>query len=161
MRVSLWIGIIVLALGIVLSYLADALIDTVTSGVLQTTAVLVAAILFVIFSAAMLGTGAGLVIHWIIGFATHWKAFAAEIILSFAIFFVGIGATIMSGNVWTGVQVFFTFFIASITLLALSFNNLFGGVSSSFTKGVAYVKSKFTKPKRGGKWKKRGTLYVS
>lgn len=155
MRVSLWIGIVILAVGIVLSYLADALIDTVTAGVLQTTAVLVAAILFVVFSATMLGAGAGLVIHWIIGFATHWKAFIAEIILAFATFFVGIGATIMSGNLWTGVQVFFTFFIASMTLFIMSFANLYGGISSGIKHGITSVKKRFKK------WKKRGTFYAS
>lgn len=170
MRISVWIGIVTLIVGIVLSYLADALIQTVTSGALQTTAVLAASMLFVIFSATMLGIGAGLVVHWIIGFATHWKAFIAEIILAFATFFVGIGATIMSGGLWTGVQVFFTFFIASATLFSMSFANLYGGISAGVSKGFGYIKSKFKKgkakgaakpAKRGKKWKKRGTFYAS
>jgi len=179
MRVSIWIGIVTLAVGIVLSYLADALINTITSGALQTTAVLVAAALFVIFSAAMLGIGAGLVVHWIIGFATHWKAFITEIVLSFATFFIGIGATIMSGNIWTGIQVFFTFFIASMTMFVMSFGNLYGSISAGIKQGIAFVKNKFKrnnskkgakgktlsgrvlKTKRGRKWKKRGTFYAS
>lgn len=177
MRISVWIGIATLLVGLVLSYLADALIKTVTAGALQTTAVLAASMLFVIFSATMLGIGAGLVVHWIIGFATHWKAFIAEIILAFATFFVGIGATIMSGTLWTGVQVFFTFFIASATLFTMSFANLYGGVSAGVSKGFSYIKSKFKKgkarskkgsakgaaksSKRGKKWQKRGTFYVS
>jgi hypothetical protein len=167
MRVSIWVGLVTLVLGIILSYLADALITTVTSGALQTTAVLIAAACFVVFSATMLGIGAGLVVHWVIGFATHWKAFIAEIILAFATFFVGIGATIMSGNIWTGVQVFFTFFVASLTLFSMSFGNLYGGISTGVSKGIGYLKSKFTKKgakktsKRGKKWKKRGTFYAS
>lgn len=169
MRISVWIGIVTLIAGIVLSYLADALIQTVTSGALQTTAVLAASMLFVIFSATMLGIGAGLVVHWIIGFATHWKAFIAEIILAFATFFVGIGATVMSGGLWTGVQVFFTFFIASATLFSMSFANLYGGISTGVSKGFSYIKSKFSgkakkslkSSKRGRKWKKRGTFYAS
>jgi hypothetical protein len=142
MRTSIWIGIITLAIGILLSYLADAMIQTQTSGVLQTTASILAAVLFVLFSASLLGLGAGLVVHWIIGFATHWKAFIAEMILSFATFFVGIGATIMSGNWWTALQVFFTFFVASITLFFLSFASLFGGIAQGFAKVKKYVKKK-------------------
>jgi len=116
MRISIWIGLLTLAIGILLSYLADAMIATQAVGTLQTAASIVATVLFVLFSASMLGVGIGLVVHWIIGFASHWKGFIAEMILSFATFFVGIGATIMSGNLWTGLQVFFTFFIASMIL---------------------------------------------
>ncbi len=145
MRVSLWIGLVILALGIFLSYLADAMIQTQTSGALQTVASTFAAVLFVLFSATMLGMGAGLVIHWIIGFATHWKAFIAEIILSFATFFVGIGATIMSGNWWTALQVFFTFLVASAALFLLSFKSLSGGIGQSIHKGITYVRKKFKK----------------
>jgi len=158
MRFSIWIGLLTLAIGIVLSYLADAMIQTQTMGIMQTTASIVAAVLFVVFSATMLGFGAGLVVHWIIGFASKGKAFVAEMILSFATFFIGIGATIMSGNWWTALQVFFTFFIASLALFLLSFINLFGGVAEGMSKTVKYVKKKF---KRGGKWKKRGTCCVS
>lgn len=143
MRVSIWIGILTLALGIVLSYLADAMIQTQASGPLQTTATLIASILFVLFSASMLGLGAGLVVHWIIGFATHWKAAIAEIVLSFATFFIGIGATIMSGNLWTAAQVFFTFLIASMTLFMLSFVSLFGGIAQGASKVKKYIKKRF------------------
>jgi hypothetical protein len=158
MRLSIWFGIVTLAVGIVLSYLADALIHTITVGALQTTAVLISALLFVVFSAALLGFGAGLVVHWIIGFATHWKAFIAEMILAFATFFVGIGATLMSGNWWTAVQVFFTFFIASFTLFMLSFVNLFGGAKQGISQAVKFAKKKF---KRGFKWTRKGTYYNS
>jgi len=128
MRTSIWFGIIILACGIFLSYLADAMIDTQTAEGIQTTATITAAVLFVAFSAAMLGVGAGLIVHWIIGFAMHWKAFAAEIVIGFATFFIGIGAAIMSGNWWTGMQVFCTFLIASITIFVLSFTTAFSGV---------------------------------
>ncbi len=143
MRISIWIGLVTLALGIGLSYLADAMIQTQASGTLQTTATLVASILFVLFSASMLGLGAGLVVHWIIGFASHWKAFITEMVLSFATFFIGIGATIMSGNWWTAAQVFFTFLIASMTLFLLSFVSLFGGISQGVQKVKKYVRKKF------------------
>ncbi len=143
MRVSIWIGLITLALGIGLSYLADAMIQTQAAGVMQTTAALIASILFVLFSASMLGLGAGLVVHWIIGFATHWKAFIAEMVISFATFFIGIGATIMSGNWWTALQVFFTFLIASMTIFTLSFVSLFGGIAQGVQKVTKYVKKKF------------------
>ncbi len=145
MRISIWIGLLTLGLGIFLSYLADAMIQTQATGALQTTATLLASILFVLFSASMLGVGAGLVIHWIIGFASHWKAFVAEIFLSFATFFMGVGATIMSGNYWTALQIFFTFFIASITIFSLSFISLFGGIFEGFASIKKYVKKRFRK----------------
>ncbi len=143
MRISIWIGLLTLALGIGLSYLASALIQTQAIGTLQTAASLTAAILFVLFSATMLGIGAGLVVHWIIGFASHWKAFAAEIILSFATFFIGIGATIMSRNWWTALQTFFTFLTISVSLFFLSFVSLFGGVTKGFKTITKYIKRKF------------------
>ena len=140
MRTSIWTGILTLALGIVLSYLADALIQLQAVGPMQTVASMVAAVLFVLFSASMLGLGAGLVIHWIIGFATHWKAFLAELFLSFAIFFIGLGATIMSRPWWTALQIFFTFLIASTTVFTLSFTSLFGGIAAGIGKIKKYIK---------------------
>ncbi len=142
MRVSIWIGLITLGLGIFLSYLADAMIQTQTTGAMQTVASTFASVIFILFSASMLGVGSGLVVHWIIGFAAHWKAFIAEMMLSFATFFVGIGATIMSGNIWTGLQVFFTFFTASIALFMLSFVNLFGSVAGGIGKITKYFRKK-------------------
>ena len=64
-------------------------------------------------------------------------------ILSFATFFIGIGATIMSGNWWTALQVFFTFFIASATMFFLSFDSLFGGISEGIKKTTKYIRKKF------------------
>ncbi|MBW2970350.1 hypothetical protein KY309_00175 [Candidatus Woesearchaeota archaeon] len=145
MRISIWIGLPIFAIGILLSYLADAMIQTQTMGVMQTTAALIAAILYIMFSATMLGAGAGLVLHWIFGFASHWKAFIAEIVFSFAIFFVGIGATIMSGNPWTGLQIFFTFLTASATLFILSFTSLFGGVLDGIKTIYKYAKKRIKK----------------
>jgi len=143
MRISIWIGLMTLALGILLSYLADALIQAQATGALQTTAMLFAAVLFVLFSASLLGLGAGLVVHWIIGFGAHWKAFIAEMVISFATFFMGLGATIMSGNWWTGLQVFFTFLIASMTLFFLSFVSLFGGMTEGIGKISKYFRKRF------------------
>jgi len=145
MRVSIWIGLITLGLGIFLSSLADALIATQTMGPIQTMAGTAASVIFILFSASMLGLGAALIVHWIVGFAAHWKAFFAELILSFAVFFIGIGATIMSGNIWTGLQVFFTFFIASVTLFSLSFISLFGGLAEGIVSIKKYVKKKLKK----------------
>ena len=145
MRVSIFIGLPIFALGIVLSYLAGALIVTQTVTPLQTTANLFATAIFILFSASMLGIGIGLVVHWIIGFASHMKAFVAELVLSFAAFFVGIGATIMSANFWSGLQLFFAFFTASMTLFSLSFINLFGGIAHGLFAVKKYVKKKFKK----------------
>ncbi|TAL56019.1 MAG: hypothetical protein EPN86_02915 [Nanoarchaeota archaeon] len=146
MRSSALIGIIILAAGIFVSYLSDELIATQTAG-LQATATTTAAVIFVALSAALIGVGAGLLVHWIIGFAVHWKAFMAEIIIGFATFFIGIGASLMSGNWWTGMQVFCTFLIASITIFVLSFTTAFSGVKEE----VRTVKKGLKK------WKKKRT----
>jgi len=145
MRVSILLGLVIFLLGVGLSYLAYSMIQTQAMGPVQTAAVIISATLFIIFSATMLGLGTGLVIHWIIGFATHWKAFLAELILSFAMFFTGIGAAIMGGNIWLGLQIFFTFFIASVTLFSLSFISLFGGMAVGFVKVKKYAKKRFKK----------------
>ena len=151
MRVSIWLGLATLALGIFLSYLADAMIKTYAIGTLQAIASTAAAVIFVLLSASLLGIGAGLVVHWIIGFAAHWKAFIAEMVLSFATFFIGIGATIMSKNWWTALQVFFTFFTASSALFFLSFVSLFGGLVEGVVKIKKYIRKRFKT------WTKRGT----
>lgn len=145
MRISIWIGLVTLALGIFLSYLADAMIQTQATGIMQTTASLFATILYLVFSASMLGTGAALVIHWILGFAKHWKTFIAEIILSFATFFTGLGATIMSDNWLTGLQIFLTFTVASMMLVSLSAISLFGGVMEGLFAAKKYISKKFKK----------------
>lgn len=142
MRISIFIGLFVFALGILLSFLADAMIATQTSTTLQTTASIIASVIFILFSASMLGFGAGLVIHWIFGFASSMKAFIFEIILSFATLFMGIGATIMSSNIWTGLQIFFTFMTASIAIFSLSFISLFGGLMKGFIQTKTYIGKK-------------------
>jgi len=142
MRISIWIGLLTFGIGILLSYLADAMVKTQTIGALQTTAATIASIIFILFSATMLGTGAGLVIHWIFGFASHWKAFIAEIIFSVIILIIGIIATIISGNVWTALQAFITFLTASISLLILSFVTMFGGIFEGFTSIKKYIEKR-------------------
>jgi len=142
MRISIWFGIFTFALGIFLSFLSNAMIATQTATVLQTTASIIATVIFVLFSAVMLGTGAGLVLHWIAGFGSPVRAFVLEVILSFALFFVGLGATIMSGNVWTGLQVFFTFFTASVAIFSLSFINLFGGMMEGIVQTKKFIYGK-------------------
>jgi hypothetical protein len=145
MRVSIFIGLFTLAIGIVLSYMAKSLIAVQTVGTLQTTASIIATVLFILLSASMLGMGAGLVLHWLIGFASYGKAFVAELVISFAVFFMGIGATIMSRNWYTAVQVFFAFFTASVTIFSLSFINLFGSIAAGITHMTKRLKKRFRK----------------
>lgn len=133
MRVSIWIGLPVLALGILFSYLAKAIIQTPAITQLQTAAFITATVIFLLISAIFLGSGAAMVIHWIAGFVRHFKAFVAEIFLSFAVFFVGIGVTIMSRNGWQALHLFFTFLTGSMTLFFLSFISLFGSLKEGFT----------------------------
>lgn len=143
MRISIWIGLLTLGIGIFLSYLADAMIQTQTVGTMQTTAAIIASVLFVLVSASMLGTGAALVLHWLFGFAKHWKAYIAEIIFAMVIFLVGLGVTILSGSWWTALQAFFTFLTASMALFFLSFVTMFGGIIKGLLAVKKYVKKRF------------------
>lgn len=143
MRVSIFIGLFIAALGLFMSYLADELIQTHTYSALQLTAKVFAAVLFVSFSATLLGLGAALIIHWLFGFATSWKAFAAELFLSFATFFVGIGAALVSTPWLTAVHLFFTFFVASCALFIFSFASLFGGIAIGMFTIRRYIRKRF------------------
>jgi len=142
MRISIWIGLLTLAIGIFLSYLADAMIQTQTTGTMQTTAAIIASVMYILISASMLGTGAGLVLHWLFGFAKHWKAYIAEIIFAMIIFIVGLIVTAFSGNWWTALQAFFTFLTASTALFLLSFITMFGGIIQGILKVKKYVKKR-------------------
>lgn len=141
MRVSLWIGLPLFLLGIGFSYLADGIIQTQAATQLQSFAQIFAAVLFVLFSAVLLGTGSALVIHWIFGFGNHWLAWMAEIVFSFALLFTGIGASAVQQNIWTALQIIFTFASSSALLFFLSFVTLFGG----FTQGISTILRFFKK----------------
>ncbi|MBS3148729.1 hypothetical protein J4219_07635 [Candidatus Woesearchaeota archaeon] len=143
MRISLWLGLPLFLLGVGFSYLADGIIQTQTATQLQTFAQIFAAVLFVLFSAVLLGTGSALVIHWIFSFGNHWLAWIAEILFSFALLFTGIGAAAAQQNVWTALQIVFTFASASALLFFLSFITLFGG----FTQGLTAISQYFKKRK--------------
>lgn len=131
-----------LAIGILFSYMADSLIALQAVGGLQTAASFISTVLFVLFSAMMLGVGAGLFVHWILSFGRHVMAFVMEFILSFATFFIGLGAALTIGGWWTGAQLFVTFLFASGTMFVLSFVSLFGGVFAGMEKIVKYVKKR-------------------
>ena|SRR3989344_3385393 len=140
MRVSIFAGLPMLLVGIGVSYLAKGLIDVQVATQLQSASTTIAAVLFVLLSAVLLGMGAGLVIHWIFTFANHYLAFVSEAILAFGLIFIGIGVAVGSGNVWTGVQAFFTFLTASIVLLLASFVTLFGGITQGIVTILKHVK---------------------
>lgn len=143
MRLSIWFGIIFLALGFAIGILPDELLS-VSGPAKLSIATTLSAIIFIIFSGSLIGLGAALVLHWIIGFAahSHTKAYIAEVLLSFATFFVGLGAAFMSGNIWTGLHIFISFFSASIGLFNLSIINLFGTFAHGFERCAAYIKKK-------------------
>lgn len=144
MRVSIWLALPILALGVLFSYMADSLIALNTIGGLQTAASLVATVLFVVFSAVMLGAGAALFIHWVFGFGNHYLAFAAELFLSFALFFIGLGGALTIGVPWTALQMFLTFTFGSIVLFSLSFIALFGGVAQGISAVRKYISKKIS-----------------
>lgn len=145
MRPSIWIAIPTLALGILFSYMADSLIALQTFGTLQTASGIVATVLFVLFSAMLLGLGSALFIHWVFGFANHTLAFVAEINLSFALFFIGLGAALTIGVPWTALQLFCTFLFGSIILFFLSFITLFGSLGAGAAKITKYLKKRLRK----------------
>lgn len=146
MRLSIWFGILFLAAGIGVSYLADALIGIDAIGTTASIATIISAVLFILFSASMIGIGAALILHWILGFATHshLKVFILEIVLSFAIFFVGVGAAIMSDNIWTGLHVFFSFVVTSIFLANLSIIHVFGSIAHGMEAAGHFINKKKT-----------------
>jgi len=147
MRISWITGIILFALGLLFSYMADALIKTPAETMMATFAANFAVVLFVIFSAIMLGVGAGLILQWLLGFAEKWKAALAGIMLAVIALFVGIGASIglVVSNGWTALQTFFTFLTLSVTLFFASVCYLFGSTIDVFGSLKKTFKKKFRK----------------
>lgn len=127
MRASIWLGIPVLAIGIALAYFAKEL-----KFYSNEVAGLVAVVLFILLSAMALGVGAALVIHWFMNLVAGWFAFAAELFLSFALFFIGVGVTAaLVGDSWNALHIFLTFLFSSMTLFGLAFVSLFGDLWES------------------------------
>lgn len=142
MRTSIWTGLVAVALGVGITSLTEALIAINTMGALQSTATTIAIILFIFASGLLLGFGISLIIHWILGFGNKTLASIAEVCLAFATIFIGIGAAAMSRNFWTGLQLLVTFISASITLLMLSFVDLFGGITQGVKKLAKQIKKR-------------------
>jgi len=127
MRVSIWIGLPVLALGVLLAYFAKEL-----KYASHEVAGIVAVVLFILLSSMALGVGAALVIHWLMNLVAGWFAFVAEMFLSFSLFFIGVGVTAaLVGDSWSALHIFLTFLFASTMLFGLAFVSLFGSVWES------------------------------
>lgn len=144
MRKSWITGIVLFAIGLLFSFLADSLIKTPAATMIATFASGLATALFVIFSAVLMGLGMGLFVHWLLGFAAKWKASLAGVMLAILSLFVGIGASIglVVSNGWTALQAFFTFLTLSITLFFTSICYLFGTTVDIF--GITKKKIKQT-----------------
>lgn len=148
MRASIWAGVVLFGLGLLFSYLARALIKTIVFTPAQKFAAVFAIVLFVLFSALLLGLGLAFLVHGIISFGKHLFAFVLELFLSFAGFFAGIGATIMADNWLSAIHTFFTTLIASCALAALSLAHILGLVAQGTSTVAHYVKKRKTKRKK-------------
>ena len=140
MRISIIIDAILFAIGILFSFLADALIGLPAQSVLEISAANFGAVLLVIISAALMGIGAGLILHWIIGFSKKITASIASLLLCGTALFIGIGASIgfiaLSG--WTALQAFVTFITLSCVLFISSFVLFFSG----FYRGIETLRKR-------------------
>ena len=76
MRVSIWLGLPILAIGILFAYFAKEI-----KFVAHDIAGIVAVVLFILLSSMALGVGAALVIHWMMNLVAGWFAFVAELFL--------------------------------------------------------------------------------
>jgi len=144
MRVSIWLGLPILALGILLAYFAKEI-----KFVAHDVAGIVAVVLFILLSSMALGVGAALVIHWMMNLVAGWFAFVAELFLSFALFFIGIGVTAaLVGDMWSALHIFITFLFGSMMLFGLAFVSLFGSVWESGRDVMAVLWKRFQKKRR-------------
>lgn len=144
MRVSIWIGLPVLAIGVLLAYFAKEIMYTS-----HEIAGIVAVVLFILLSSMALGVGAALVIHWLMNLVAGWFAFVAELFLSFALFFIGIGVTAaLVGDMWSALHIFLTFLFGSMMLFGLAFVSLFGSVWESGRDIMEVLWKRFQKKRK-------------
>lgn len=137
MRWSLLLGVIFFIIGLGFSYLAYSLELSLTSR--SEIAGTIAAVVYALFSSAFLGYGVALLLHWLFEFAGTLRAFLGQLIAAVAIFFTGVGASIMSGELFLGLHIFFTFSAAGLGLLSLSIIHVFGSIG----KGVIAISKYF------------------
>ena len=130
MRWSFVLGVLLFAIGFGFSYLAYSLDLSIASRMGVATSI--AAFFYVLFSSVFLGYGVALLLHWLFEFTGSMRAFFGQVIFAIALFFAGVGASIMSGEMFLGLHVFFTFATAGIGLLCLSFTTVFGTVGRGF-----------------------------
>lgn len=129
MRQSILIGIVVFSAGMIIAKSAAEL---------HQGRIIIGAYLVLVISSLLIGTGAGLTIHWLLGFAKKWKTAIAEIVISFAALFVGIGAAVMSQNVWKATQVLIAFVFASLTIMMMSPISLITGLKQFIGKEATH-----------------------
>lgn len=144
MRVSIWLGLPILAVGILFAYFAKEI-----KFAAHDVAGIVAVVLFILLSSMALGVGAALVIHWMMNLVAGWFAFVAELFLSFALFFIGIGVTAaLVGDMWSALHIFITFLFGSMMLFGLAFVSLFGSVWESGRDIMLVLWKRFQKKRR-------------
>lgn len=146
MRSSIWLGVLLLALGGLFSWVASTLMGIAGEG-FEFFASSFGAVLFVFVASLLLGVGAALVIQWLADFAHTILASTIKIVCAIALFFIGLGLAIASRNWWIAIHLFFACVIASITLFILSFATLVGGAVKG-TEAVARKVRKKIRAKR-------------
>lgn len=134
MRSSIGVGLLLVALGLLFSFVATSLMGTGSIG-FDSFASSFGAVLFLFTASVMLGIGVGMVIHWFADFANTMAAFIIKVFFGLAFFFIGAGLAFASQNWWLGVHVLFACVVTSMTLFILAFGGLVGGA----VKGTAAV----------------------
>ena len=128
MRIPIFFSMLVVALGLLLSFVAKKLFGLHFVVKSASFSSIFAAILLVLFASFLIGLGAGFFIHSIIQLIKPFPAFLSGLCTGFALFFIGVGITLMSKDWWFAVQYFSIFVVASLSLFALSFISFFGGI---------------------------------
>src|SRR3989344_6372066 len=134
MRPSIGIGVLLVALGALFSFIASSLLGTAGAG-FNSFASSFGAILFLFAASVLLGIGAGLVISWFADFARTLVSFTIKICFGLAFFFVGLGIAVASRNWLLAIHIIFACTIGGITLVILAFATLVSGA----VKGTAAV----------------------
>ena len=144
MRSSIGAGVLLVALGLLFSFVATSLMGTGTLG-MDSFASSFGAIFFLFAASVMVGIGLGLLIHWFADFANTGAAFVIKLFFGLAFFFVGAGLALATRNWWFGIHVLFGCVVTSITLFILAFGGLVGGAVKETAAVARSVRKKISK----------------
>ena len=154
MRSSLGLGISLVALGVLCSFVATSLMGSAGAG-FTFFASSFGAVLFLFAASVLFGLGVAFMIHWFADLAGTFVALIVQAVFGLGFFFTGLGLAIGSRNWWFAIHAFFACTVASITLFFLAFTTLVHRAVRG-TKSVAYqVSKKLHSKKPSSKKRKR------